>query len=182
MNSGDVSLERKLYDLTEVVVRPKKMRQKTLGITKSIEMMLTWCFSPGCEAGILMSNKKTSFIKEVNLYLNLNSPNMHGYEHNSVFLRINIYKVNKDMQFENILVSPVFYKQGLKKKITVDVRHHNIVVDGDFLVTFEILEKSCRLCFPTKRSQNHYLRSASQGRWIKESHGISISVLVDVER
>ena len=59
-------------------------------------------------------------------------------------------------------------------------------IDGDFLITYEYvnLQQNFLLCFCASIFHKTYMRSASQGTWETpfSSGGISISVLVDVER
>jgi hypothetical protein len=188
-NSGNISLEKRLYDLTEVVIRPKKVRQKTLGNTASNKAIWSNWMTPsgrnyggsilGYEVGLLMSNKRTSFLKEVNW-------NIAKFTYDTIVFRVNVYKAHKEMQFENILRSPVYVtvsKEEVKDKITVDLRHLAIVVEGDFLVTFEYVSYSgggefnycCRL-------GTHYYRTQWQREWRASVPRPSIWTLVDVER
>ena len=68
-------------------------------------------------------------------------------------------------------------------KYTV-LRHLYLELNSDFLVTFEVVKDlgSGRLCFPASILHRTYVRETSQGRWETAPVGISISVLVDVER
>ncbi len=185
LNNGNVSLAKRLYSLTEVVVRPKKYRQKTLGITER-KRMDTYIHEAENESGTLMNNSGIAIIKEVNI--NIVGAGTSDIQKDSILLRINIYKVHQEKQFENILSSPILTKQGIKHKITVDLRHLNLVVEGNFLVTFERLSYDYNnyvglLFLPIgDSSHNSYVRRASHGTWVKLSGGISISVLVDVEK
>ena len=182
LNSQNVRLEKRSYNLTEVVVHPKKFRQKTLGITTKCKMAVE-CFSNninGKEIGVLMKNKNSVFLKEVSL-------NIAFCTYDTIFYRINIYKAHEDMQFENILTNPVYVsssKQEMKDKITIDLRHLNLVIDGDFLVTFEVVKDlgQGRFCFPVNFLYKAYIRETSQGSWKTYSNGASISVKVDVEK
>ena len=183
LNNGNVKLEKRLYDITEIVVRPKKVKQKTFGITKSGGIVVG-CFNPdsslvGREVGVLMKNKNRVFLKEVNL-------NFSTCTADTVFYRINIYKAYKEKQFENILTDPIYVnmlKKEIKDKITINLRHLNISVEGDFLVSLEMVKDlgTGRLNFPMSFRQKSYFRVTSQGTWITVPAAPSISVLVDVE-
>ena len=181
LNNGNVSLTKREYALTEVVIRPKKVKEKTLGITsKGIAATCIQDSIKGWEVGLLMSNRNKVFLKELNI-------NVSSCSFDTVFYRINIYKPQKKNQFENILTIPVYIsllKEQVKDKITIDLRHLNLVVEGDFLVTFEIVKDLGRgsLCFYSSLLHKVYGRQTSQGRWITYPiGGPSISVLVDVE-
>jgi len=182
MNNGNVSLEKRFYDLSEVVVRPKNVKSRTLGITTRGKMAAA-CFTDsvrGGEIGVLMSNKNRAFIKEVNV-------NISSCSYDTIFYRMNIHKVLDKMQFENILSNPVYVistKEEVKDKITIDLRHLNLIVEGDFLVTFEHVKDlgKGRLCFHANLFNKSYWRETSQGTWKTVPAGVSISVEVDVER
>ncbi len=182
LNNGNVNLEKKEYELAEVVVRPKRIKEKTLGITIKSKLAVG-CFADSIkrrEVGILMKNKNKVFLKEINL-------NVAICTYDSIFYRINIYKASKDMLFENILTNPIYIsssKEEVKDKITIDLRHLYLELNGDFLVTFETVKNlgTGHLCFPASLLHKTYVRRESQGVWETVPAGISISALVDVER
>ena len=180
-NDGNVTLEKRTYDLTEVTVRPKKLKQKTLGVTTKSKMVAACADSVyGGEVGIVMKNKNRAFVKEINI-------NVLTCSYDTVFYRLNIYQAHENMHFENILNDPVYLslsKKEIKDKITVDLRHLNLIIEGDFLVTFECVKDlgAGRFCFPASLLHQSYLRKTSQGTWKTIPVGISLSVLVDVEK
>ena len=181
-NNGDVILEARQYELSEVVVRPKKIRKKTLGITTRSRFVVE-CFADsvkGSEAGTIMKNKNTVFVNAIDF-------NIANCSYDTVYFRMNIYRAKANMQFENILNSPVyvsFSKEEAKKKITVDLRHLNLFITGDFLVTIETVKDlgPGKLCFYGCNFYKSYRRNASQGVWGTIPTGLSISALVDIER
>ena len=182
LNNGNVSLENRTYELTELVVRPNRFKKRTLGIVTRDQSSSSLCIYSGWEFGIPIRNNNAVFIREVNINVHLNAST---YKHDSIFFRINIYKIQETMLFENILSSPILSKQNFKSNMTIDLRQHHIFVEGSFLVTFEILELSGHLCFPTGNTtirHKTYVRRASQGTWEIMNEGASISVLVDIER
>jgi len=182
LNNGNVNLEKREYELAEVVIRPRRVKEKTLGVTTKSKMFVG-CFADsinGREIGIVMKNKDRVFLKEVNLNITICT-------YDSIFYRINIYKAHSDKQFENILTNPIYVsssKEEVKDKITIDLRHLYLEFKGDFLVTFEAVKNLGKgsLCFSVSPFGKTYLRRASQGTWETISAGASISVLVDVER
>ena len=181
MNNGNVNLEKRFYDLSEVVVRPKNTKERTLGITQRSRSQLALDYGTGHEFGIIISNKETVLIKELNV-------NIAYISFDTTFFRVNIYKIHEDKQFENILISPIYINVSkheiIGDKITIDLREHYIVVEGDFLVTFENLKNLGKGYFSFYVSSRHrtYMRRTSQGTWETHDSGIGISVLVDVER
>ena len=180
-NNQNVRLENKIYDLSEIVIRPrpKKVRQRTLGVSRANLHYISLGINLQYEIGILMRNEKSAFLKEVNMRIHANSSK---YDHDTVYFRINIYEVRQDMQFENILTFPIVAKHAFQNLITVDLRPYNIRVYGDFLVAFENLMYSGYFCFPSSSSHDTYVRKASQGAWETMSEGASIFVIADVER
>jgi len=179
-NNGNVNLETRVYGLAEVVVRPKKMRQKTLGIiSKASRMALP--LIPGLEAGIQIKNKNIAHIKEIHC-------NIAELTCDSILFRITIYKVVKNIPVESI-VAPIYVslsKQEIKEKKVFDFRHLDIVAEGDFLVTFSNITTSgsCSIffCVSPSLSTKHYRRRLWEENWIAEPAGMSISVLVDIEK
>jgi hypothetical protein len=180
--NGNVSLDERFYHLTEVIVRPKRIRQKTLGITVRNRRAYS-CFGDsifGRELGVLMKNKGRAFLKEVNL-------NISTCTYDTVFYRINIYKAHGKMRFENILANPVYFassKEEVKDRITVDLSPLNLVVDGNFLVSIENVKNlgTGSLCYHACTFYRSYLRSTSQGEWKTIPAGLSLSVKVDIEK
>ena len=155
LNNGNVSLEKRAYDLSEVVVTPRRVRERRLGNTANI-LSSNWRTSVlGLEMGLLIKNKRTSFLKEVNW-------NIANFTQDTVVFRVNIYKAQEELEiefikgavyventkfenYENILKNPVYVtvtKDKPKERITADLRHLNLVVEGDFLVTFEYVKIS----------------------------------------
>ena len=183
LNNGNVTLKKRVYELTELIVRPHKIKQKELGITANNKANWTgFIDTRGFECGMLIRNQNTVFIKEINF-------NIAIFTYDTVLFRINIYKSYNNMQFENILSSPIYVslsKQDIKDKTTIDIRHLNLVLKGDFLVAIEYINfiGSGEICFC--RSPNpflkHYIRQVSQGTWKEQPTGLSFYVLVDIER
>ena len=203
LNNGNVNLEKKAYDLSEVVVSPRRVRERRLGNTANmLSSNFRTPFGLGYEMGILMENKRISFVKEINW-------NIAKFTFDTIVFRVNVYKPQEGLEiennlrgyvyvenskfekFENILRSPVYVtctKDETKDKITVDLRHLNLVVEGDFLVTFETVKilgsgEFRYRCVSTIFITTHFIRSSRWSTWRKEwGPGPSIWALVDVER
>ena len=190
LNNWNVSLEKREYEISEVVVRPRKVRERNLGNTASNKVMWSNWMTPsnrnfgnrilGYEVGLLMANKRTSFLKEVNW-------NIAKFTYDTIIFRVHIYKAHEGMRFENILRSPVYVtvtKEDVKNKITVDLRDFEIVVEGDFLVTFEYVKYSGNGDFNycARFGKNIYRVRWQKDEWREGVPKPSIWALVDVER
>lgn len=192
----NILMQKKYYELSEIVIAPKIYKQRTLGVitrSKSFQYTFDGYYDQkrkifvktnyvGKEYGILMKIKKSAIIKRVNI-------NIAKCTYDTLFYRLNIYKARGEMNFENILSTPIYItlsKEQVKNKISIDLQAYNIVVDGNFLVTLEHVKDigSGSLTFCTALANKTYYRNTSQGKWIIESPfgGISISVIADVEK
>lgn len=177
-----VLLEEKVYELKEVMIRPKKFKQKTLGVTTKAKMISAGFKDNllGYECGILMNVKKTAFLKTVDI-------NISDCSYDTIFYRLNIYKVLRKMEFENILTEPIYIKMprdSVLDGIQIDLQSKNIVVEGDFLITLEHVKDlgNGYLNFCAGLLAKTYYRKTSQGMWETAPVGISISVIADVEK
>lgn len=180
--ANEIFLEERAYEIPEVVVKPRIFKQQTLGVTTKSKK-ITAGFkdnSLGYECGILMKVKKTAFIKKVNI-------NISYCSFDTIFYRLNIYKVHGKMNFENILKEPIYLKmpkKSVKDEIQIDLQSKNIVVDGDFLITLEHVKDlgNGYLYICAGLTDKTYYRKTSQGKWGTAPVGISISVSADVEK
>lgn len=181
-NDNVLLLEEKTYALTEVIVKPKIFKQQTIGVTTKNKKIAAGFKDNllGYECGILMKVKKTAFIKKVNI-------NIASCSYDTIFYRLNIYKVCKKMHFENILKEPIYVtmpKESVKDEVSIDLESRNIVVNGDFLVTLEHVKnlKDGHLYFCAGLANKTYSRKTSQGEWETVPIGLSISVIADIEK
>lgn len=180
--SGEVEMKERKYEIDEVTIKPKDFKEKILGIT-SRSSMIEAGFKDnklGYEYGILIKNKKPTYIKQV-------QANIAQCTYDTIFFRLNIYEVQGKDEFVNILKKPIYIyllKENVENEIFVDLRSFNIVVEGDFLVAFEHVKDLGygSLTFSTGFSKKTYYRKTSQGEWATSWIGISISVLADVEK
>lgn len=184
LRSGNfkVALKEKVYELKPVVVTPRIYKQKMLGISTRSKMASAGFKDNllGYEMGIIMEVKKSAKIKSVNL-------NFSACSYDTLFYRLNIYKVGKPLEFENILKSPIYIsltKNEVKETVRVNLEKYNLVMDGDFLVTIEHVKNlgDGRLYFCAGLKEKTYYRKTSQGVWNTAPVGISISVDADVEK
>jgi len=179
----ELVLEPQIYTLREAVINPRRIKQKKLGITSFSPKMQAGFTDNllGYEMGILMENKKTAKINKINF-------NIGSCTYDTIFYRINIYEVskNKNVNFENILTSPIYInipKEKTAKTVSVDVSNKDIYVNGNFLVTIEHVKdlKKGQLYFSCGLGKSTYHRKTSQGTWKKTPIAIAINVDADVE-
>jgi len=178
----EIFLQEKVYQLDGVTVSPKYFKQRTLGVTAHAKNFSAGFKNNllGYECGILMKVKKTAVIKRVNI-------NFSGCTYDSIFYRLNIYKVAGKMNFENILKTPIYLNLSGKNAVEgihIDLQPYKIVVDGDFLITLEHVKDlgPGYLYFCVGLADKTYYRRTSQGSWETVPIGVSISVDADVER
>ncbi len=178
----NILLKERMYQLKEVVVKPRTYKRKTLGVETHFKNISAGFKDNllGYEFGILMHIKKTAIIKSVNI-------NIAACSYDSIFYRLNIYKVLGKNNFENILSSPIYIhmsKAEVKEEIKVDLQAQHLVMEGDFLVTVEHVKDLGKgyLYFCAGFMNKTYYRKTSQGAWESAPIGISISVDADVEK
>ena len=178
-----INLQEKSYLLAEVVVKPRVFKERVLGITSKSKLMSVGFAknSLGYECGLLIKVKKTAVIKKVNV-------NIAVCRYDSIFYRLNVYEVNGENDFENILREPIYVSASkeeiLKDGLQIDLEAKNIVVNGDFVITLEQVRDlgDSSIWFCTSMKQKTYFRDTSQGSWETIPIGISLSVVADVEK
>jgi hypothetical protein len=179
---NEIFLNEQAYELAEVIIRPRIFKQRNLGVKTKFKKIAAGFKDNnlGYECGILMKAKKTAFIKKVHI-------NISHCSYDTIFYRLNIYKVNGKMDFENILREPIYLelpKKSVKDEIQIDLQSKNIVIEGDFLITLEHVKDlgNGYLYFCAGFTDKTYYRKTSQGKWETAPVGISISVIADVEK
>lgn len=179
----NVFLKEQKYDLVEVVVKPKNVKERILGERTSAKMVSAGFEKNllGYEIGTIMRVKKPAFVKEVKI-------NIADCSYDTIYYRLNIYKLKGEVDFENVLQEPIYInisKEMIKESIEIDLRAYNIIIDSDFLVSVEQVKHLgdgylhfCARLF----SENSYFRETSQGSWHKCPARVAISVVADVEK
>ena len=177
-----IYLDEKIFQLNEVVIKPKNFVQKRFGVsTKSKTLLLGIVNNElGYEGGALMDIKKSATLETVHI-------NVASCTFDSVFFRLNIYKVIGKMKFENILQQPIYFnlkKTDINEAITIDLKSKNINVDGPCLITIENIKNlgSGSLMIPCALFHKTYFRKTSQDKWTTAPVGISLSVDALVEK
>lgn len=178
----DFVLEENVVDLKELTVLPKKYKQKTFGI-KLKKSPVAVGFQEnvlGAECGLRFRTKNKAYLENLTLSINTCA-------YDSVFYRINVYQLNENKVFENILNTPVymkFSKEQIKESIFFDLAKYNIVVEGDFIVSLEHVKDlgSGKLWFPAALNKKTYSKKTSQSEWKTSPVGFALSVEALVEK
>ena len=181
-NNQNIFLKERIFELAEVVVRPKSYKQKTMGVSTKSKIAQAGFEENklGYECGIMMKHKETAILETVNINFSLCS-------YDTIFYRLNIYKVLGSLDFENILQNPIYLKlpkNMVGETVYIDLKQYNITVQGDFLVTLEHVKNlgSGKLFFCSGLSNKTYIRKTSQGTWETAPIGISVSVDAKIEK
>lgn len=176
-----VYLKKAIINLKEVVIRPKNFTNKTFGITTDAKNITAGFAgkSLGYEAGVLMKNKHKAYLQKIKLHFTT--------AYDTLFYRINIYKPTKRKDFENLLSEPIYFevsKEDLTNPVVIDVASRNIVIEGKFLVTMEIVKDLGKgnLYFSAALFRKTYYKTTSQDAWKTIPAGVSISVDALVEK
>lgn len=183
--SFDIYLQEKDYELAETVVYPREYVEKVLGNSNNMSILAAGFKENqgGYECGVLVKVKKSAFLYDLTCYVALCS-------YDTLFYRMNAYKPLGDGNFEPILEKPI-YLTAVSKDVKQwgvlnwDLRKHNIVVDGDFLITLEHVKDlgPGQMFFSAAFIKNPtYYRETSQAEWKRHPVGIGFAVKAKVEK
>lgn len=130
-------LDEASYALTEVVVRPAKFRTEIVGNKDQGQPCVSFVGDTTkpetiYEVGTHIKIKqRTTFVDNINFAVCRN-------DFDSLTIRINIYDFRTNV---NILKRPIYVTVHKdEKKVTVDTKPYNIMVDDDFIIAFEAFE------------------------------------------
>lgn len=106
--------------------------------------------------------------------------------YDSLAFRVKIYKMKNDQPNEDILHDNVIIKVGKTTgNITIDLSRYNIVVDDNFLICIEWLDRKGQpgsiLNISAGLFGSTYIKIASQGVWVvKKGIGLGFNVKADI--
>lgn len=149
LHSHDIALICKPILLKEHVVIPAKYKKRALGsdYSRGNAQIMARDTTRGFECGVLFTIKKPSLLQTVTVAISRN-------EYKMLTFRVNVYKRTSDGNFENIQTQPI-YAQCPETfhlvYVDIDVLDHNIMLEGDILVSFEHVEddNNGRVFFPS---------------------------------
>jgi len=177
-----IFLQKKIYELNEIVIHPKNIKLKHKGIKTKTKTLQTGFKNNklGFECGLLFKNKKTAFLKKVNF-------NIATCTYDTIFYRLNVYTVDSIGSFVNILKKPIYIqlpKNKIGDKISIDLSKENIIVNHNFLITLEHVKDLGKglLYFSASVLRKTYFRKTSQAKWETISVGISMNIEIEIEQ
>ncbi|GGK65840.1 carboxypeptidase-like regulatory domain-containing protein [Rufibacter glacialis] len=163
-----IHLKEEAVALREVVVRPQKFKTKVVGNETDSKSIMGGFKSNGLgsEIGTVLSINRPSFLEKVTF-------NLANNAYDTLFLRINIYRMGKNGPEENLLSAPI-YLTALKKDvvngISLDMQEHQIYLEADVLLSLELVKDLGHggLLFSGGfMNSDSYFRKASQDVWQK---------------
>ena len=180
-----ISMKRKEIALVEVVIKPRKNKEKLLG-NKTESKMLGGGFGTkdvGSEIGVIIPVKnEEAYLEGLNFFISHNN-------YDSLTFRVKLYKLKNRMPDEAILNANVIIKIGkVTGIISADLTKYNIVVSEDFLACIEWLDrkgpsKGRILNISAALFGSTYIKTASQGVWmVKKGAGLGINVKANITK
>jgi hypothetical protein len=170
------------FHLNEVTIKPKRdPKFKTLGNeTKSTGITCGFTSNKlGCEMAVKLNIKhKETWLKKLSF-------NIVRNVYDSLIFRVNVYKMDKDgnpgenMLTQNLFVTPPS-KTGL---VEVDLSKYYLFADDDVYVSIEWIKDlgdTKGLFFSCQMLGGTYFREASQGRW-NHTAAVGVGLFVDVQ-
>ena len=197
-------MAEKTYSISEVVISASKSETKILGnsrVSGTAHMSLPRG-GKGLEVGIILDPKKGNQAQLQTLLLNgISISNQileektwvaSNAEFDTLYFRVNLYRINSNDEFENILTKPIYitykpYKWEERKEdriinshpVEFDISEHQLVIDSKSLITVEFYSDvppnrvwfRCHL-----RGPNTYFRGTSQGKFQKYPTNASVGL------
>ena len=135
----------------------------------------------GYECGILIKLNKPAIIQKIHLQV-------ARCTYDTVFYRVNIYNVERNDIYTNILERPIYIKiakDQIKETISFNLMDYNIRVDNDFLITLEYVKDlgPGEISFHSSLVHGSYFRETSQDTWVTiPLGGFGMTVDVAIEK
>ncbi|MFI5172564.1 MAG: carboxypeptidase-like regulatory domain-containing protein [Chitinophagales bacterium] len=133
-----VNLTVEIQQLNTVFIRPRNMKQVTLGNTFDKPNIMAGFKTNdlGAEIGTIMKikNGKEYYLKSAGF-------NIAKCVYDSILFRVNIYSLKDNKPFDGLHSLPIYVKavKG-QRQILVDLVPYNIVIDQDFVLSLEWIE------------------------------------------
>lgn len=166
-----------VYDLTEVKIKPKKLRYKILGTSKYSATNCTAFMGKdenwkGEQAAILANNNETVrvYLESFGFYI------INNAYSDSLQFRIMLYEVGeKGYPGKTFLKKPILFKTAVKQgEVIIDLKPYEISTIGDFFISLECLEEkmeSAKFCFAGSIKVPSYFKTSAFSRWGKVKGG-----------
>lgn len=133
-NQRIIKLQSKSYDLELIEVDASRLGEEVILGSKLDKKQNSIGFSStklGAEMGAYIKVDKETFLKSANFIFN------HTRK-DSLFYRVNIYKVEKEKVVGNILPEPLVIQHVQDRgTLTIDLSKYNLVIDHDVILALE---------------------------------------------
>lgn len=180
---NEISMEKIIYTLKEVVVKPLSKREiKVLGKTGYSKFMGlgSKCTRPGASIGVLLKNKGPLRIQKVNLICSSDCKD-------EVLFRINLSDGETDRPDNSLLKKPIIFKYRFKKGNNFfDLTEYNIEASKDFYLSYELISLPKGSYGPqfgvSFLGPKCYWRTTSQATWDQLPKNFCISFSATVRK
>lgn len=195
----EIRLTPKILEMQEVVVFPREVVEKVVGNPNPLSFAFAGFKndSLGYEMGIRVKiRKRPTLLKELRL---------HGLTttYDSVFYRLNVYKMDKGTPGRNILKEPIYitlvkhdeseevgvdpntYQIKPLEDVVIDLSPYRIMVQDDFVIALEYVKElgEGSLYLRTGMlSGKVFFRKTSQAEWHSTPFGLGMSVLIRYQK
>lgn len=180
-----ISLKPQVFNLSEVVIKPIRIKEKKLGNNFKVFFQAGFMDNKkGYEMGVLLKIKKRAILHNVSIKVT-------KCTYDSLCFRLNIYKETGKKNFVNVLRDPIYiYSKAPKGSFTLsakltDNKLDDIVVEGNTLVTMEFIKdlgKGQLYLASGMIGATSYYRKTSQGKWITAPVKLALNVDAEVEK
>jgi len=174
-----VLLDKNIAELKEIVIKNKNLREARLGNVLERRTVSAGFVNNvlGNEIGIVVKVKgKPTYIEAFHAMVDYN-------HYGELKFRLNIYDLKKGIPDNPLLTESIIVKSRIEKgELTVDLSDYNIMVNGDFFVSLELIEglgEGGLHFLADEDGPKVFTRAVSQGKWNKVdevSFGFSVSV------
>ena len=186
-----VDLSPKIYQLTEVTIKPVKRKIYTLGNycdSNSSYGNAFYSKQLGTEIGVLIKlphKKDKAYLQTFRFFVG-------EFTFEKFPVRLNIYNLKNNRPNENILTEPIYVEINSEGEYIIDLKKYNIRLNEDFFISLEYYKIPDRtigkliFCATHRKNDdkgNSYFRLTSQGNWEPEPvDNVGFSVQVECEK
>jgi len=185
-----IELSPKIYQLAEVIIQDIETKIYTLGnLCESNSTYGNAFYSKklGTEIGVIIElphNKNKAYLNNFRFYVG-------EFTFDKFPVRLNIYKLQNDLPYENILTESIFIEITSAGEYIIDLKKYNILTNRDFFISLEYYKIAdstegklvfCAIHNEEINKGNGYYRLVSQGNWEQEMFdNVGFSVQVECE-
>lgn len=176
-------MEKKIYGLQEVVVLPENEKSFTIGQRKT--SWFAWVGDDvvrGAEIGKIFRSQDKVFLKSFSFHIKRSFCENIQY-------RLKMYSVENDYPDSLINEKEILFSVGKEKGWkTVDLSKYGFTLEGDFIVSMEIVDGSCEgdhkkvhISFAKDMDKDYsifYSRPSSMAPWLEVANDLAFAVEV----